>query len=111
MPVKMCLARQIVADYHSAEAATRAQEDFDREVREGQQPADIETTQLPEGAGNSLPKILLAAGLVDSRTDAERKIKAGAVEIDGARHTNLTVTLPPVGAVFRVGKKWKRIVP
>ena len=111
MPVKMCLARQIVSDYHSAEAATRAQEDFDREVREGQQPADMETAQLPDGAGNSLPKILLAAGLADSRTDAERKIKAGAVEIDGARHTNLTVTLPPVGAVFRVGKKWKRIVP
>ena len=111
MQVKMCLARQIVTDFHSAEAASHAQADFDREVREGQQPGDMETVKLPKDIGNSLPKILLAAGLADSRTDAERKIKAGAVEMDGQRHTNLTVEIPPGGAVFRVGKKWKRIVP
>ncbi len=111
MAVKMRLARQIVTDFHSVEAAEQAQADFQREVREGQQPADIETLKLTNGAGNSLPKILLSAGLADSRTDAERKIKAGAVEIDGERHTGLTVVIPPGGAVFRVGKKWKRIEP
>jgi tyrosyl-tRNA synthetase len=110
MPVKMRLARQIVADFHSAEAADQAQADFDREVREGQQPADIETMKLPNDTVNSLPKILLAAGLADSRTDAERKIKAGAVEIDGVKFTDfsLAVTKP---VVVRVGKKWKRIEP
>ena len=51
------------------------------------------------------------AGIVEGSTDAERKIKAGAVEIDGERHTSLTVVIPPGGAIFRVGKKWKRIVP
>ena len=72
---------------------------------------DMPTVKLPNDVGNSLPKILLAAGLADSRTDAERKIKAGAVEIDGARHTDLKFVIPPGGAVFHVGKKWKRIVP
>jgi tyrosyl-tRNA synthetase len=110
MQVKMCLARQIVTDFHSAAAASRAQADFDREVREGAAPTDMESVALPGDIGNSLPKILVAAGLVESRTDAERKIKAGAVEIDGQRHTSLTVEIPPGGAVFRVGKKWKRIV-
>ena len=86
-----------------------AQSDFDREVREGQVPSDIETITLPDGVGNSLPKILLAAGLADSRTDAERKIKAGAVEINGDKHTSLTIALPPGQHIFRVGKKWKRI--
>jgi tyrosyl-tRNA synthetase len=109
MAAKQALARQIVTDFHSVEAAAQAQMDFDHEVREGQQPADIETVTLPNGTGNSLPKILLAAGLADSRTDAERKIKAGAVEIDGARYTNLAIELTPSGAVLRVGKKWKRV--
>ena len=109
MAAKQALARAIVADFHSAEAAAQSQSDFDREVREGQVPSDIETIILPDGVGNSLPKILLAAGLADSRTDAERKIKAGAVEVNGERITSLTITLPPGQHVFRVGKKWKRI--
>ncbi|HTA67564.1 MAG TPA: tyrosine--tRNA ligase [Bryobacteraceae bacterium] len=109
MQVKMRLARQIVADFHPAEAAEQAQTDFDSEVREGQEPADIETIILPNETGKSLPKILLAAGLAESRTDAERKIKAGAVEIDGAKHTALNVDLSPGLHVFRVGKQWRRV--
>jgi tyrosyl-tRNA synthetase len=109
MQIKMRLARQIVADFHSVEAAEQAQADFDSEVREGQEPADIETVTLPNGTGKSLPKILLVAGLAESRTDAERKIKAGAVEIDGAKHTALTVDLPPGIHIFRVGKRWRRV--
>ena len=109
MQVKMRLARAIVKDFHSEEAALQAQDDFDREVREGQVPADIETVALPDGAGNNLAKILLALNLADSRTDAERKIKAGAVEINGEKHTSLTITLSDGQTVLRVGKKWKRV--
>ena len=110
MQVKMRLARQIVGDFHSAEEATQAQADFDREVRAGREPDDIETISIPPDAGSSLPKILLGTGMVESRTDAERKIKAGAVEINGERITSLSYTL--VGpSVVRVGKKWKRIAP
>jgi tyrosyl-tRNA synthetase len=109
MLAKQALARQIVADFHSAEAAAQAQADFDHEVREGQVPTDIETIALPAEAGNNLARILMAAGLADSRTDAERKIKAGAVEIDGHKHTSLTIQLTPGQHVFRLGKKWKRV--
>jgi tyrosyl-tRNA synthetase len=108
MQVKMRLAREIVADFHSSEAADQAQADFDREVREGAEPADIETVTLPNGTGNSLAKILLGLDLVDSRTDAERKIKAGAVEINGQKYTNLTIAISGE-TVVRVGKKWKRV--
>src|SRR5579864_4134412 len=106
MQVKMRLARQIVADYHTLEAGEQAQADFDREVREGQEPADIETVTLPNSAGTNLAKILLSLDLADSRTDAERKIKAGAVEINGQKYTNLTIALSGQ-TVLRVGKKWK----
>jgi tyrosyl-tRNA synthetase len=110
MRVKMRLARQIVADFHSGAAADQAQADFDREVREGRQPDDIETVTFPSDAGSSLPKILLGTGLVESRTDAERKIKAGAVEIDGIKFTDFSLPEKRV-MVVRVGKKWKRIQP
>jgi tyrosyl-tRNA synthetase len=109
MQVKMRLARQVVGDFHSVEDAAQAQTDFDREVRSGQEPDDIETISIPPDAGSNLAKILVAAGLADSRTDAERKIKAGAVEIDGEKHSGMTIGLPPGTHVFRVGKKWKRI--
>ncbi len=108
MATKLNLAYQIVKDFHSAEAAQEARTAFDREVREGQAPTDMETVLALEEWGTSLPKILLGTGLADSRTDAERKIKAGAVEVNGQRHTNLTITLTGE-AVLRVGKKWKRI--
>jgi tyrosyl-tRNA synthetase len=110
MQVKMRLAREIVADFHSAEAANQAQADFDREVREGQQPDDIEVIGFPIDAGLSLPKILLGTNMVESRTDAERKIKAGAVEIDGVKFTNFALPEKKPMTV-KVGKKWKRIEP
>jgi tyrosyl-tRNA synthetase len=110
MPVKMRLARQIVTDFHSAAAADQAQADFDREVREGRQPDDIETIGFPIDAGLSLPKILLGTNMVESRTDAERKIKAGAVEIDGIKFTDFSLP-EKKEIVVRVGKKWKRIQP
>lgn len=109
MQVKMRLGRQIVANFHSAAAADQAQADFDREVREGHEPADIETVWLGPEVGSNLPKILLGTGLAESRTDAERKIKAGAVEINGVRHTDLKAVIPAEGAVLHVGKKWKRV--
>ena len=110
MPVKMRLARLIVADFHSEEAACQAEQDFNREVRQQEVPSDIETVTIPSGAGSSLPKILLGTGMAESRSDAERKIKAGAVEVDGQRYTDLSLSINNV-VVVRVGKKWKRIQP
>ncbi|HTS49483.1 MAG TPA: tyrosine--tRNA ligase [Bryobacteraceae bacterium] len=110
MAAKQALARQVVADFHSAEAARDAQAAFDREVREGQAPADMETVAALPDWGSSLPKIVLGTGMVESRTDAERKIKAGAVQIDGEKVTSLSYKIEkPV--VMQIGKKWKRIEP
>ena len=110
MTVKMRLANTVVADFHSEQAAQQAEEDFNREVRQHEMPADIETIRIPLNAGTSLPKILVGANLVESRTDAERKIKAGAVEIDGVKYTEFAFK-PEKAIVIRVGKKWKRIEP
>ena len=112
MAVKMELAGRIVADFYSAAAARQAAEDFTREVRQGEEPSDIETVALPDAArspnGVNLPKLLVTIGLADSRTDAERKIKSGALEINGARWTELSH--PAVASLtLRLGKKWKKV--
>lgn len=113
MTVKMELAARIVADFHSAADARKAQEDFNREVRRGAEPADVETVNLPGDArtpnGVHVPKMLVGIGLADSRTDAERKLKSGAVEIDGARWAELIHPAKRGVLTVRAGKKWKRV--
>ena len=114
MGVKMELAARIVTDFHSAEAAKQAQEDFNREVRQGGEPADMETVDLPAEArtanGIQTAKLLVAIGLAPSRTEAERLLKAGSVEINGERWTALAYPAKAETLTIRAGKKWKRVV-
>jgi len=109
MALKMELARTIVADFHSAADAAQAQSDFDREVRHGDVPLDLQTVRVPAEVGNNLAKLLVAATIAPSRSEAERLIKAGAVEIDGTRHTALQFAPAALPFVVRAGRKWKRI--
>ncbi len=113
MQVKMELGRRIVADFHSAAEAEEARDAFDREVRQGLEPADTETVDLPPAVvtekGIRLNKLLALIGLADSATDAERKLKAGAVEINGEIHKDLLLTGASGTLVVRLGKKWKRV--
>ena len=114
MSVKMELAGRIVADFHSAADAARAFEDFNREVRQGAEPSDIEEASFPEAAlgpdGINVAKFLLGTGLAPSRTEAERLVKSNAVEFNGASVTKLKLTLEPGPLVVHVGKKWKRVI-
>ena len=113
MAAKMALAHRIVADFHPTADADSAREAFDREVRQGMEPADTETVDLPPGArgekGIRLDKLLAMIGLADSVTDAARKIKAGAVEIDGNISKELLISGVTGALVIRAGKKWKRV--
>ena len=113
MQVKKDLATRIVTDFHSPSEARQAAEDFAREVQQGGVPSDIETVTLAAEAvtdrGISVPKLLVSSGLAPSRTEAERLLKSGAVEINGAACTD---TYFPGGGelIVRAGKKWRRIL-
>lgn len=113
MEVKMELGRRIVADFHSADEADAAADAFNREVRQGLEPADTETVDLPPQAssekGIRVDKLIALVGIADSVTDATRKIKAGAVEINGNVQKELLLTGARGTLVIRVGKKWKRV--
>ena len=107
MQVKKDLAARIVTDFHSAAHARQAAEDFAREVQQGAEPEDIEEVVL--NGPNRLAQVLVSVKLASSRTEAERLIKAGAVEINGERSMNPSSTLPSGHNTARVGKKWLRI--
>src|SRR5947208_13940742 len=98
MNVKMDLASRIVADFHDAAEADAAREAFDREVRQGLEPADTETVPAPASAvsdrGIRIDKLIAAVGLAESNTDATRKVKSGAVEINSAIFKDLVMTDP-----------------
>jgi tyrosyl-tRNA synthetase len=109
MEVKMELAGRIVTDFHSAAEAKQAGEDFDREVRQGGEPADIVTVDYGSVREIRVPQMLVELGTAPTRTEAERLIKSGALEIDGVRYTALKWT-PHVGTIpLRTGKKWIKI--
>jgi tyrosyl-tRNA synthetase len=113
MDLKMELGRLIVRDFHSAAEADSAVEAFDREVRQGLEPADTETVDLPPQTqtekGIRLDKLLAAVGLSESVTDAARKLKANAVEVNGNITKELLLTGASGTLVLRLGKKWKRV--
>ena len=114
MQAKAELARLIVTDFHSSADAVRAEEEFNRVVRRHEVPADIQTVPLPEGVrvanGVRVDKMLAKVELADSVTDAVRKIKAGAVEINGQRVHDLVFADPPPEMVVQVGKSWRKIL-
>ena len=83
---KQELAKIIVRDFHSAEAAEAAEKEFTGIFVTGGRPTDVEEKTLP--ASNDpqlLSKILAAAGLAESNKDAERRIAQGGVTVDDVR--------------------------
>ena len=113
MQAKAELARLIVTDFHSAADAARAEEEFNRVVRRHEVPSDIQTVPLPEGvrtaAGIRIDKLLAKTGLAESVSDAARKIKAGAVEINGQRVHDLVLADAPADLIVHAGKNWRKV--
>jgi tyrosyl-tRNA synthetase len=114
MDAKVSLAKIVVTDFHSAEAAEGASEVFNAVVRRKEVPPDLQTVQEPEGVRNDaggirLDKLLAKIGLADSVSDAVRKIKAGAVEINGDKVKDLVLLSPPAEMIIQVGKNWRRV--
>jgi tyrosyl-tRNA synthetase len=113
MEAKIALGKLIVSDFHSAADAARAAEEFNRVVRRKELPADIPTVPIPDGVyaagGLRVDKLLARIGLAESVSDAVRKIKAGAVEINGERVKDLALADPAPELVIQAGKNWRRV--
>ncbi len=107
---KRRLAREIVAIYHSHEAAIEAEEEFDTVFREGGLPESIPDIVVSANhlvAGKIwCPKLLVMAGLAGSNSEARRLIEQGAVTVDGEKILDSNDELAVrSGMIVRVGKR------
>jgi tyrosyl-tRNA synthetase len=115
MEAKKDLARKIVADFHSAEAAQRAGEDWARQFQKDAVPETVESVdvaadQVSATDGHiNLAKLVARAGLAASVSEAARKIKEKAVKVDGEVATGPNIPRKP-SLTLRVGRKIKKVV-
>jgi tyrosyl-tRNA synthetase len=107
MDAKMQLAHTIIAGFHGEEAAKKAAEEFRLVFRDRKAPTDVPEMRLAWGT-RPLHAVLTESGLASSRSEAERLIKQGAVEINGKVEKDIkrVVVLNPGDLLpLRVGKK------
>jgi tyrosyl-tRNA synthetase len=139
MALKKELARKIVADFHTPEAAAKAGVDWARQFQKDEVPEGVEEVAISaakvrvvdivpnssEGGAaqniNSDPsdadriflradKLIREAGLVTSTTEAGRKIKEKAVHINGQVVNGLVIAVSPKRVLtVRVGRKIKKV--
>jgi tyrosyl-tRNA synthetase len=108
MEAKKNLARLIVSDFHSAADAVKAAEAFSNVVQHKQVPDDIQTVQLTEPL--RIDKLLARIGLAESTADAQRKLKANSVELNGAKVTDQFLVPAPGEHIFKVGRNWRKAI-
>ena len=122
MQAKKDLARRIVKDFHSEQAAREAEENWAKQFQKHQTPDELpQCNVLTSQIGASGPtasdaisieidKLLVACRLCSSRTEAQRKIKERAVHVENrlVEDRNLSQQLPNP-FVLRLGKKMLRV--
>ncbi|HEY6904387.1 MAG TPA: tyrosine--tRNA ligase [Candidatus Acidoferrales bacterium] len=114
MDAKMQLAHTVIAGFHGEEAAKRASIEFRRVFRERQAPDEAPSHIIPQGAPRRVSALLVELKLASSRSEAERLMKQGGVELDGARvddvKREIDLTKPGEYLVRAGKKKFLRLV-
>jgi tyrosyl-tRNA synthetase len=101
---KRTLARTFVRMYHSQEAATGAEEEFDRIFVEKSIPDDIE--EFVVRTPMTITALIAEAKLAASKGEARRLVDQGGVSIDGERITDPNALLPDKSEfILKVGKR------
>ncbi|MFO8025932.1 tyrosine--tRNA ligase [Thiohalophilus sp.] len=105
--IKFLLGEEIVARFHSVEAAKKAQENFIARFQQGAMPDEIPEKSLQSADGGMpISSVLKEAGLTKSTSDARRMVQQGAVRIDGERINDIELELATGSVcVIQVGKR------
>ena len=101
--VKVMLAQEIVARFHTQKDAEEALADFEARFQRGAMPDEMPEVSVPAGP---VAQVMKAAGLVASTSEAMRMIEGGGVRADGEKVVDKGLAMP-AGAtiVLQVGKR------
>jgi tyrosyl-tRNA synthetase len=89
---KFDLAKTIVRMYHSAEAAQKAAGNFEKVFSQKKLPDDIKAVSI-KAKDMGIIDLLVKTGLMPSRAEAKRKVREGAIDIDGDRISDIQYTV------------------
>jgi tyrosyl-tRNA synthetase len=112
---KVALAKQVITWFHDSQSAEAAEAEFNRlfGAHKDKDAVPDDIPEVPVGPGpHRLAPVIVKAGLAKSNSEANQKIKEGAVSLDGQKVTDFQQTYPlekPV--VLKLGRKFARLVP
>jgi len=110
MKLKIALAKEIVARFHSQDDAQSAENEFVSVFSKGNLPDDIKIIKvadlnLSDGKIKAVT-LLYDIGLTSSTSDSRRMIQQGAVECNGEKVTDINALIVPENEmILKVGKR------
>ena len=109
MDAKRKLAKLIIGEFHSAEAAEAAEKEFARVFSERQAPTDIDELSLPSTEGSQfVTKVMVSAGLAPTNKEAQRLVAQGGVLVDDRKIDDPRATIDAARGksyLLKVGKR------
>lgn len=110
--LKIKLGKDIVSFFHSVDEASAAAVDFEKIFSKKGTPENVAEQKIKKGEYTWL-EVVVASGLVTSKTEARRLIEAGAVDADGqtldSPYKKINLVSP---VILKMGKhRFKRIIP
>jgi len=110
---KRRLARELVALYHSREAAEQAEAAFDRLFGKKEVPDDVKDFAVAARDSLPLARIMVECGGATTNSEARRLIEGGGVQLDGQKVSDpMLRILVDKPMLLKVGKRFfVRLVP
>jgi len=103
--IKIRLAKEIVAIYHSWAEAEKAAEEFESVFRNKELPSDIEEISMAADSMTATD-FLVFSGLSSSKSDARRLIEQGGMKVDGKKVSAFDEVIEIIdGLVVQAGKR------
>jgi len=108
MEMKKRLGEEIVKIYHNADEAKKAREEFERVFSSTsfEIPDEIPELKLDSSEPKRIVDLALQSGIVKSKSEARRKIREGALRVNGEKVDDEMMEITPSdGDIISVGKR------